>query len=55
MLSFVVVACVCLVAVVVGVIVKRQRKRGREVLKSTEDSYSDMSSTANEVANPLCM
>ena len=31
----------------------RQRKQQSEVLKSTDDSYSDMSS-ANEVANPLC-
>ncbi len=47
------VVCVCLVAVVVGAVLMRQRKQQSEILKSADDSYSDMSS-ANEVANPLC-
>ena len=50
----VVVACVCLVAVVVGLLVNRQRKRGSEVLASSEDAQPENTLGSFEVTNPLC-
>ncbi len=48
-----VVACICVVLVVVGAVVLRKRACNKEVLSTSEDSYADISGAA-EVANPVC-
>ncbi len=53
-LFYTAVACVCLVAVVVGAVVMRKQKRQSKASKPDEAWYQELSASTLEVANPLC-